>query len=75
MEDLAHHSDGFLQMKLAVVGHNPRRILSPVLQHDEAVIEILDHVPEAGDSEDPAHIRRGGKKIYSKPPPALESRK
>src|SRR3989338_8060417 len=55
MEHVADHSVALLQVKLAVVGDDARGILSPVLEHDEAVIQVLDHIAVAGDSEDSAH--------------------
>ena len=76
MEHFAHHARGFLQMKLAVIRHNPRRILSAMLEDDESIVEILDDVSVAGDSKDPTHIRVGfGKNRSSRPPVCMGSRK
>ena len=55
MKDIAYHSITFLEVKLAVIGHNSCCILSPVLQDDETVIEILNDVLVAGEGENAAH--------------------
>src|SRR3989344_2396506 len=76
MKHFAHHAHRLLQMKLAVIRYDSRCILPTVLEHNESIIEILDHVSVAGDSKDPAHIRVGwGEKRSSRPPQSLGSRK
>ena len=50
-------------MKLAVIRHNTRRILSAMLEDDESIVEILDDVSVAGDSKDPTH-GSGGENIH-----------
>src|SRR3989344_2650440 len=76
MKHFTHHSHRLLQVKLAVIRHDSRCILPTVLEHNESIIEILDHVSVAGDSKDPAHIRvEVGKKRSSRPPECSGSRK
>ena len=61
VEDVADHAVALLQMELVVIGDDPCSVLAAVLEHNEAVIEILDDVTEAGDGDDSTHIRDGEK--------------
>lgn len=44
----------FFEMKLAVIRDDPRRILTAVLQKNQAIIEIVNSIIRADDSEDAA---------------------
>ncbi len=55
MKDIPHHPVALLQVKLTVIRHDPRCILSTVLQDDETIVEVLNHVLEAGNSDYSAH--------------------
>ena len=64
MEHFVYCSDRLLHVKLIVERHNAGCILSPVLQQNQSVIQILNDIPVAGDCENSTHTserKRGGR--------------
>ncbi len=55
MEDIAHHTVRFFQMKLIVVSDDTRSILTTMLQNNHAIVQVMNDVAEAGNSDDTTH--------------------